>query len=237
MPDEKELFYSNIADQFDSLMNPYDLEQRLHIVFERLLPENIRSKKLLDLGCGNGWFSLRAVERGAQVYSIDISHAMAKIAQQRVKESANQPPEHRVVNASALELPLPENYFDVVLSSEMIEHTPSPRQAITEMARVLKPEGILVITTPNRCWQWLVDLGTRLGIRPFEGIENFSSYRELEEYFVDSRLEIQEHFGFHPWPFQLRFLQPLSRKIDLKYSTSIWGRWMINQAIRAIKPV
>lgn len=227
MPTERELFYSNVAEEFDLLMDPYDLEQRLYIIFDRLLPENIDGKRLLDLGCGNGWFSRKAYERGASVVSLDISLDMVKQAALRGCRMA--------INGSALELPFLRNQFDVVVSSEMIEHTLDPIYAVTEMARVLKPGGILVLTCPNKSWQWLVDLSTRLKVRPFQGIEHFPGYNELESYIMLCHLKIQEHFGFHPWPFQIRFLNNASKIVDKHYGKSIWGRIMINQAIRASK--
>lgn len=209
-------------------MDQYDLKQRLSIVFDQLLPEDIDGQLLLDLGCGNGWFSLSALERGARVVSLDISFEMVK--QARMK-GCNQP-----INGSALDLPFQTRQFDIVISSEMIEHTPEPWTAVMEIARVIKPGGVIVLTCPNRTWQWLVDLGSRLKVRPFQGIENFPTFAELERYFVNSQLQIHEHIGFHPWPFQLRFLHPVSRAVDRRFGKAWWGRLMINQAIRASKP-
>jgi ubiquinone/menaquinone biosynthesis C-methylase UbiE len=227
MPTEKEYFYSMVAEKFDDLMDPYDLKQRISIVFDQLLPEDINGKYLLDLGCGNGWFSRNALERGARVTSLDISFGM--LMQARLK-GCDQP-----VNGSALELPLPMNQFDIVISSEMIEHTPDPRKAVLEIARVLKPDGVIILTCPNKTWQWLVNLGSWLKIRPFQGIENFPTFTELEQYFFSGQLEIHEHIGFHPWPFQIRFLNALSEAADRRFGRAMWGRYMINQAIRASK--
>lgn len=227
MPSEKELFYSRVAKDFNTLMNKYDLERRLAIVFDLLLSDDICNKTVLDAGCGNGWFSRKALERGAVVVSLDISYEML-----RHGKSAYQ---GRFVNASALELPFADGQFDIVLSSEMIEHTPDPILAISELSRVLKPGGTLALTTPNRMWHWFIHFFTLLRIRPFQGIENFLTFGELDTHLALNKLAVQLHFGFHPWPFQIRFLQALSHKVDRRFGETEWGKWMINQAVCALK--
>ena len=74
--------------------------------------------------------------------------------------------------ADACELPVRDESFDVVISSEMLEHTRMPRRALEELARVLRADGVLVLTTPNRVWQSLVRAASALRLRPFHGPEN-----------------------------------------------------------------
>ena len=70
---EKGLFYDKFASEFDRKMNMYDTEKRVRVVFNALLsPKELKGKKLLDAGCGTGWFSRRAVELGAFVTSLDV---------------------------------------------------------------------------------------------------------------------------------------------------------------------
>jgi SAM-dependent methyltransferase len=52
------------------------------------------------------------------------------------------------VVCSALELPFPENSFDTVASTEVLEHVPEPLRALNEMRRVLKPGGYLILSAP-----------------------------------------------------------------------------------------
>lgn len=65
-------FYERFADQYDAAVNPYGMERRLAVVFDELLPGACRSKRLLDAGCGTGWFSARACREGATVVSLDV---------------------------------------------------------------------------------------------------------------------------------------------------------------------
>ena len=55
---------------------------------------------------------------------------------------------HPDVVCSALELPFPDNHFDTVVSTEVLEHVPDPLRAMREMRRVLKPDGFLVLSAP-----------------------------------------------------------------------------------------
>ena len=228
MSEDKALFYSSVADKFDELMNPYDLCRRLQVVFDELfLLSEVAGKTLLDVGCGTGWFSQEALKRGARVVSLDISCHIILQARQRVSA--------KYTAASALCLPLSNGSFDLVVSSEVIEHTPEPRQAVKEMARVLKPGGILAMTCPNRAWKWLIDMSVLLRARPFRGYENFPGFDELEEFIQDSGLLVEQHFGLHPWPFQIKPLWRWSTTLDHKFGKKGWGRVMLNQAVRARK--
>lgn len=128
---------------------------------------------------------------------------------------------------------LKSNSIDIVISSEMIEHTPSPTVTVREAVRILKAGGYLILTTPNYYWQWMVRLASALGVRPFQGYEKFVRWIELERICMESGLEILRHIGFHPWPFQLRALNQLSMRVDDVFGERFWARYMINQAILA----
>ncbi len=224
----KRFFYEGIADDFDALMNPYDVQRRLDVVFDQLLTEDIAGLRLLDVGCGTGRFSERARRRGARVVAMDLGPRLLEIT----LDKADIWP----VVGDGLMLPFKDEGFDVVVSSEMIEHTTNPAAAVREMARVLKPRGRLVLTCPNKAWLWSVRLATLLKLRPFQGYEHFPSFSELEKSVTVSGLVVRQHVGLHPWPFQIRPLWVLSRWIDHNYGSGRWARIMINQAILADKP-
>jgi SAM-dependent methyltransferase len=56
-----------------------------------------------------------------------------------------------VVLSDPYVLPMPADYFDVVISGQCLEHVPRPQKLVNEMARVLKPGGLMLLTAP---WQW-----------------------------------------------------------------------------------
>jgi len=201
-----ELFYNNFAVEFDSRMNKYDLQRRLDIVFNKLLPKSIAGKRLLDAGCGTGHFSQQAVKKGARVTSMDIGENLLE----KVSEKCNS---ERVVG-SVLDMQFEDNYFDFIISSEVIEHTNAPYKAIGELYRVLKPNGILALTVPNQFWKWSCVLANTLKIRPYEGIENWVGYSGLKRELEAAGFSILHYRGFHLLPFQINFLHPFLLFMD-----------------------
>lgn len=224
--DEKQTFYDRFASDFDRKMNRYDLEKRVGVVYDRLLPEDVSGKLLLDAGCGTGWFSLRANQRGARVTSLDVGFNLL--------EQVARKCESRRVVGDITRLGFADGSFDVVVSSEVIEHVPQPREAVRELARVLKPGGVLALTTPNRVWHFAITFANRIGARPYQGYENWVGYRELGDWFREEGLLVEQQFGFHLFPFVTRLSHPILDYCD-RYGESC-GRWMLNQAIRARKP-
>jgi 2-polyprenyl-3-methyl-5-hydroxy-6-metoxy-1,4-benzoquinol methylase len=221
-------FYDTIAEQFERLDHPHDVRTRVQIVFDELLDDTaLRGRRVLDAGCGYGAFSRAARARGARVVSCDIARNL-------VLRASAMTPSQGVVSDACL-LGFRDEAFATVISSEMVEHVERPLAAVKELARVLQRGGLLVITTPNRPWQGVVRLASRLRLRPFHGLENFLWWSELENACVAAGLEVLRHIGFHPWPFQLG-LAKLSRAVDRRLGAGLAGRAMINQAVLARKP-
>src|SRR5262245_14455061 len=114
----KRFFYDTIAADYDRVMNRYDLERRLEIVFEELLcAGELQNKRVLDVGAGTGWFSQKAVRAGARVTSTDIGINMLRQTRSRCPTT--------LCVSDACDLGLAAGTFDVVVSSECIEHTPN----------------------------------------------------------------------------------------------------------------
>ena len=228
MGEAREYFYDRIADRFEYLDHPADVRRRLSVVFDDALAEaRLAGARTLDAGCGYGLFSEAAVRRGASVLSVDIGQRLVARTMARAGS--------RGVVSDVCALALRNETFDIVIASEMVEHTTTPARAIAELARVLRPDGWLALTTPNRIWQAPVRAASRLGWRPFHGLENFVAWRDLERSCRQARLEVVDHVGFHPWPFQLG-ANGAARIVE-KYLARGWaGRLMVNQAIVARKP-
>lgn len=223
---DKMFFYERIAARFDRVMNGYEMRKRLRILFDDLLAGDLlRDKELLDAGCGTGWFSEAACRRGARVTSLDLGEGL-------LAEVAKKCDSRRVVG-SVLELPFPDASFDVVMSTEVIEHTPDPKRAVSELCRVLRPGGTLVVTVPCRTWKWSVVLANRLGLRPYDGHENWVGYFELRRWAEAHGIRTERHFGFNLIPFQLSFTHPF---IDFMDRFGAWlGPLMINIALKGTK--
>jgi GT2 family glycosyltransferase/SAM-dependent methyltransferase/glycosyltransferase involved in cell wall biosynthesis len=119
-------------------------QEHLHrYVFAAALVEG---KVVLDAACGEGYGSDLLARRAAQVIGVDIDgrcidHARATYAHHR---------NLLLQCASVQRLPLGAQSIDVVVSFETLEHLAEQEQMLAEFRRVLRPDGLLIISTPNR---------------------------------------------------------------------------------------
>jgi demethylmenaquinone methyltransferase/2-methoxy-6-polyprenyl-1,4-benzoquinol methylase len=114
---------------------------------------------VLDCGLGSGTFSAafaRAVFGGIIVTGVDISLAMLRHAAANLAAVGATASLQR---GDARCLPYRDGAFDTVLSAHMLEHVPAPRVALAEMARVLRPGGLLIIVAVRAT---VVDAAIRL---------------------------------------------------------------------------
>ncbi|MEQ4721873.1 methyltransferase domain-containing protein [Nonomuraea sp. B19D2] len=209
-PDEREYVHERLGDRFEEALSLYDTARRVEtLIDEFLTDEMVRGKEALDVGCGLGYFSRRLHERGAVVTATDLGAGLVEQTRRRVGCRGE------VADALRLADHFGPGRFDVVVSSECIEHTPDPAEALRQMARVLKPGGHLVVSTPNLLWRPAVMLATRLGLRPFDGFENFSTWRSLRAPLEESGITVLREKGLHLFPFQLG-AHGLSRRCDAR---------------------
>jgi SAM-dependent methyltransferase len=221
-----ELAHDRLADQFDGLMNEYDVARRMEVLIDDFLGAvDLSGCLALDAGCGTGRGTVRLRARGARVVAFDIGPRLVRATSAR---TGCQP-----AVGTLLDLPFPDGVFDVVFSSEVIEHTPDPARAALEMFRVLKPGGHLVLSTPTWLWQWPVRVASALRLRPYDGFENFLPASTLRGTLQSAGALVVEHRGLHLVPFQLTWLQPLSRRLDRLGKALL--PLMINQCIHCVK--
>lgn len=118
-----------------------------------------RGMKVLDAGCGAGRHLCEAFRHpGIDVVGIDLSYDdLAKTRALLNLMSLELENQWLLARATITHLPFPDNVFDVVICSEVLEHIPDNLRAIKEIVRVLKPKGILAVSVPRFfpervCW-------------------------------------------------------------------------------------
>jgi SAM-dependent methyltransferase len=116
----------------------------LHEAGYRAVLDHIGSGRILDVGCGQGFESARFLGPDRQVFGADYS------AEAVVAAAANYADRGlRVAQMNALALAYGPASFDGACSSHLIEHFVDPEPHVAEMARVIRPEGVVCILTPN----------------------------------------------------------------------------------------
>lgn len=118
--------------------------------------------RVIDVGCGAGRHSFEAYRRGADVVAFDRDAAeldQVGTLLRAMAESGEAPAAARAqaVLGDALTLPYPDQTFDCVIASEILEHVPADDTLIDELVRVLKVGGTLAVTVPRWlpervCW-------------------------------------------------------------------------------------
>jgi SAM-dependent methyltransferase len=96
--------------------------------------------RVLDLGCGRGYWAGKAAEAGAEVVAYDLKP-------ERIDRAAIRYPQVTFVQGSADDTGLEDESFDVVLLLSVLEHTAEPERVIAEISRVIRPGGRLALTT------------------------------------------------------------------------------------------
>lgn len=221
----KQFFYENMAGEFDNIMNQYEVTKRMKVVFDELLPKSLKDKGILDAGCGTGLFSAEAVKRGGKVTSLDLGEKLLKEVSKKCKS--------KLVVGSVTDIPFKDNSFDIVICTEVIEHTDDPIKAISELCRVVKPGGQLIITTPVKIWKFAVPIANFLKVRKYHALENWISRRKLKEEVEKHNIRIDRMMGFNIIPYFHPLFQPLISYFD-KFEDKL-GFIMVNMAIKGTK--
>lgn len=167
--------YQNRLERMDATLDVFDEKRReFHLHRYRFAAQRVKGKRVLDCACGTGYGTRLLREAGGAVFvvGVDIDHKAIKYACKKHKLAATA-----FICSSGDRLALPNASVDVVISFETIEHVQNDVALVKEFHRVLEPDGVLIISTPN---QWpLAD--TPYHIREY----NRSSFiKALEDHFT-----------------------------------------------------
>jgi SAM-dependent methyltransferase len=117
--------------------------RRVRTIFEWLDPQD--GDHLLDGGCGRGFY-LKFVRHvsGCRLTGLELEYPFLRIAHATLRDS-----DISLVNGNLYALPFPDDTFDKIILSEVLEHLEDDVRGLREIVRVLKPGGLVAITVPN----------------------------------------------------------------------------------------
>jgi SAM-dependent methyltransferase len=116
---------------------------RRHEVVYRRLADRCAGRDVLEAGCGEGYGADLIADVARRVIGLDYDEATVAHVQARY-------PRVDMRHGNLAELPLADGSVDVVVNFQVIEHLWDQAQFVAECARVLKPSGVLLMSTPNR---------------------------------------------------------------------------------------
>lgn len=120
------------------------LNSRLQKISELLKGIELKNKKMLDVGCGEGQYLAYFLSKGSYVSGVDYSSKMLKLAKKYLQEKGFD--RFSLIKADANKLPFGKNHFDIVLAIGLLEYLVIPEKAVSEIARVLKPNGYAIFS-------------------------------------------------------------------------------------------
>jgi len=243
------------------VMLPYYLHERAHdwrfLVQQRRVCAMLsgRAGRALDIGCGSGLMTEALIERGWEVWGLDLLESAVAWASAEAEKASWGDRAHYVVG-DAESLPFSPATFDTVIAMGVLEYLPDVHRFVSEVRRVLRPSGLLVVSVPSSIapYHLAQSVLDRFVGPPYRGIRRLvtGSVRRsqipdhprhplapwrLDRVLARARFRKQawafSHFCFYPLD---RFLPDLSRRIDRRCTvleeSSLLG-WLGTQYIVA----
>jgi len=173
----------------------------------RYLDKCDKNSTIIDVGCGEGSGLVLAKNMGFNnLIGLEVSIEQLISAEKKLGNSVNY-----IYAGTDLKFPVKNNSVDVVLSLSVIEHTIDHEKFVMELQRIVKPGGIVIISSDCYHWRILQKLGKYKSSQP---IDCAPSPFTLKRYFDRYGLEILHSEGFPHPKIKFRFIRFLIRPFD-----------------------
>ncbi|MGB9430172.1 MAG: bifunctional 2-polyprenyl-6-hydroxyphenol methylase/3-demethylubiquinol 3-O-methyltransferase UbiG [Gammaproteobacteria bacterium] len=179
----------------------------------------LKSRQVLDIGCGGGLLAEGMAAAGAHVTGIDMAEEPLAVAKLHLKESGHKV-HYRRSSAEDMALEMPGR-FDVVTCLEMLEHVPEPAAIVHACAVLLKPGGHVLFSTLNRNLKSFLfaivsaEYALRLLPRGTHEYAKFIHPSELDRWARNAGLELRGSAGLHYNPLTRQYR--LGGNLDVNY--------------------
>lgn len=192
--------WNDVAGWYDEMLESEEGTYQKDLILPNVLRllEIKKGEKLLDLGCGQGFFAREFFKAGANVSGVDLSHKLITLAKERSPKEI----QFGVSEADKLEF-LSNESFDVVVCISAIQNMKKVVEVLTESFRILKKGGRLLIIMNHPSFRipkqssWGFDEKSKL------------QYRRVDEYISESKSGIAMHPGIDSTVETISFHHPL----------------------------
>ncbi len=215
--------------------------KRAQLIFEEIVRR--KPKRILDAGCGRGFYvnALSRFKFPEVIGGLDINQKYLKIAKKHAYDKRV-----KIKQGNLYSLPYPDNYFNFIIASEILEHLSDDKRALSELKRVLKKGGVLIITVPHYHFPLLWDPLNWLSMRLFKGHVNKNIWwlagiwadhdrlytqKEIEKTILETGLTIEksEKVISWCWPFSHFFLYGVGKNLVERFGWNNFSRFDFNQ--------
>lgn len=202
---------------WDTVKNYDDINEKIYPYFRRFTNSFDLAEKylprhdytLLDIQTRSGkgslfWHEKKKIKSAT---CVDFSDFLVSVAKKRLRESNLK---HEIIKISNFPLPFEDRSFNLICAYETVEHISDYSFFIKELSRTMTDDGIMIITCPNKAWNWVHSLTAIIGINHSEGPHRFLRRGELLNCFKTNHLALLEENSTIIFPFN----HPFSIKID-----------------------
>jgi len=205
-------FYWVSKNRFNSEKHYLKFQQfQAEWILDRLnLKETLRGKKVLDLACGNGGYTFELSKYADLVYALDLHIS-------RNFNKSNIIP----IEADALDIPIEDNSIDFVFCSSLIEHVTDQNRLVSEINRILVPDGICYLSTIP----WYCPLAGH-GFKPFHLLGYRLAVKLSKIFYGKDEEKLKTAWcDWGLYPITLKEIKKLARKNNLKI-LNMTSRWI-----------
>ena len=159
-------------------------KQYSKMYLQHLVNDNAVNKRYLDIGCGIGWSLIEAQQMGfAEVHGVKPIHQVAQYAKDKLGLN--------VINDYFRRDQYQEDYFDLIMANQVLEHVEAPKEMLLNALRILKPGGLLMINIPP--FDWLRLALYKLNMSSSRRINVFYAPEDHINYFSPKSFDVLTH--------------------------------------------
>jgi len=210
--------FSDVGKHWDETTDYDNINEKTYTYFRRFVDVdkffNLPEKKYTLDVCsrtGNGSLYFWKKNKISKVICADVTQKMQEICNSNLKK---YPIEFTTKFFNNYPLPFKDDEFETILNFETLEHLPGPEIFIKELYRILKPDGYLVLTTPNVLWEPIHWFSAIFNIHHSEGPHRFIRHKKVQKWLKGAGFKIIKQKTFILIPGGPKSLKKFGEKLE-----------------------